>query len=172
MTSVVHFRKELKVPPVAAVVQGFCVRSLKMPAEIPAWLRLRERAMAGELPAARSWSAADFQAEMVDKAWWRVDRSWVAVNDDARSEDVSFCGAVTLAVRQGATQSMPVAHWLLVDPAFRRRGIARLLMSHLERAAWDDGCREVQLETHAGWLAGVAFYQSIGYALVGDRSPR
>ena len=48
----------------------------------------------------------------------------------------------------------------------------RLLMSHLERAAWDAGWREVQLETHAGWSAAVAFYQSIGYAPVRDRSPR
>jgi hypothetical protein len=41
----------------------------------------------------------------------------------------------------------------------------------LERAAWDAGWREVQLETHAGWSEAVAFYHSIGYAPVRDRSP-
>ena len=56
-----------------------------------------------------------------------------------------------------------MVHWLLVDPRWRRRGIGRLLMSHLELAAWDDGWREMQLETHAGWAAAVAFYQSMGY---------
>lgn len=67
---------------------------------------------------------------------------------------------------------MPVVHWLLVDPNYRRRGIGRLLMNCLERAAWDAGHRELQLETHAGWSAAVAFYQSIGYAPARDPSPR
>lgn len=162
--SVLHFRKELTAPPVTAVVPGFHVRQLQVPDDIPAWLQLRDRAMAGEWPAARPWSATDFQAEIGSKSWWRPDRSWVAIPDDALPKPVSFCGAVTLALREGATQTVPVVHWLLVDPAFRRRGVARMLMSHLERTAWDDGWREVQLETHAGWSAAVAFYQSIGYA--------
>jgi GNAT superfamily N-acetyltransferase len=123
--------------------------------------------MAIETPGARPWSPADFRAEMIEKPWWREDRSWVATTDSA-----DVVGAVTLAIRSGKSISIPVVHWLLVDPSFRRRGIAKLLMSNLEQAAWDDGWREVQLETHAGWQAAVAFYQSIGYAALRERSPR
>lgn len=172
MTSILHFRKHLPSPPVAAVVPGFHVRTLQVRADVPAWLKLRDRVMADERPAARRWSAADFQADMCSKPWWRPDRSWVVVPDDATSEPVSFCGAVTLALREGTTQTVPVVHWLMVDPDFRRRGIAKMLISHLECAACDDGWREVQLETHAGWSAAVAFYQSIGYAPLRDPSPR
>jgi GNAT superfamily N-acetyltransferase len=75
-------------------------------------------------------------------------------------------------MREGAVCTIPVVHWLLVDPAWRRRGVGRLLMLHLELAAWHDGYREIELETHAGWGAAVAFYQSMGYAPVRDRSPR
>jgi len=95
---------------------------------------------------------------------------WLAV--DERIGIAAVVGAVTLAIREGAARSVPVVHWLLVDPAWRRRGIGRLLMSHLERAAWDAGWREIELETHAGWIEAVAFYQSIGYAPVRERSPR
>jgi GNAT superfamily N-acetyltransferase len=108
---------------------------------------------------------------MVDKPWWRAERSWVAVADTP-SATQSVVGAVTLALREGAAQEMPVVHWLLVDPEWRRRGVGRLLLSYLEIAAWDDGWREVQLETHSGWVDAVAFYQSIGYAPVRERSPR
>jgi GNAT superfamily N-acetyltransferase len=81
-------------------------------------------------------------------------------------------GSVMMAIREGRAGSVPVVHWLLVEPAWRRRGIGRLLLSHLERAAWDDGWREVQLETHAGWSAAVAFYHSMGYAPLREPSPR
>jgi GNAT superfamily N-acetyltransferase len=171
VTSVLHFRKQLTAPPVAADAPGFHVRQLSVPDHVPAWLALRERAMANQMPAVRHWSAADFDREMAAKPWWRSDRSWVAIHGAASDEASAMVGAVTLALRESAATSVPVVHWLLVDPAYRRRGIARSLVSQLERTAWDAGWREVQLETHAGWSAAVAFYQSIGYA-PRDRSPR
>jgi GNAT superfamily N-acetyltransferase len=105
---------------------------------------------------------------MLTKPWWRTDCTWLAVD----VETAAPVGAVTLALREGRVATIPVLHWLLVDPVWRRRGIGRLLVSHLERAAWNDGWREIELETHAGWTSAVAFYQSIGYAPVRDRSPR
>ena len=169
MTPIIHFRKHLTAPLPAVVAPGFLVRAFRSPDDIPVWLALRERAMAEERPTARSWTAAEFQREMTGKSWWRDDWTWVAVS---LAGPQSLVGAVTLALREGAASTVPVVHWLLVDPAFRRRGIARLLMSHLEQAAWEAGWREVQLETHAGWSVAVAFYQSIGYAVPRDRSPR
>jgi len=151
-------------------VRGIRVRHFKAPGDVAAWLPLRERAMAGEKPAARSWADDDFRREMLDKSWWRDEWTWLAIDDDAANG--SIVGAVTLAVRAGSGGEVPVVHWLLVDPAWRRHGVGQMLMSHLERAAWDSGWREVQIETHAGWEAAVSFYQSMGYAAVRDESPR
>jgi GNAT superfamily N-acetyltransferase len=164
---VLHFRKQLTAPPVAVEVPGIYLRQIQISNDIGPWLSLRERAMASETPAPRPWSPSDFHAEMTSNPWWRSKHSWIATTNFA-----AFVGAVTLAMRNGENGAIPVVHWLLVDPRFRRRGIAKLLMSNLERAAWDDGYREVQLETHAGWQSAVAFYQSIGYAALRDRSPR
>jgi GNAT superfamily N-acetyltransferase len=124
--------------------------------------------MAGETPAARSWSEGDFQREMLDKKWWRDDWTWLAT--DVSAERV--VGSVTLALREGTDSTVLVVHWLLVDPACRRRGVAKLLMSYLERAAWDNGWRQIELETHANWAAAVGFYQSMGYEAVRGRSVR
>jgi GNAT superfamily N-acetyltransferase len=168
MTAVLHFRRQLFRPPDAADVPGFSVRNISIPDDVAAWLELRDRAMADQLPRVRSWSDSDFFSEMQSKPWWRTDRTWLAVD----AESAAPVGTVTLALRHGTVSTMPVVHWLLVDPAWRRRGIGRLLVSHLESAAWNDGWREIELETHSGWTPAVAFYQSIGYAPVRERSPR
>src|SRR5689334_8775727 len=144
MASVLHFRKQLTCPPVAADAPGICVRQLIVPDDIPAWIALRDRAMADEQPAVRPWTEADFHAEFIRKPWWDANHAWVAIHN----HPTRMIGAVTLAIREGRTGSVPVVHWLLVDPAFRRRGVARLLMFHLERAAWKAGWGEIQLETH------------------------
>jgi GNAT superfamily N-acetyltransferase len=168
MASVLHFRKELTAPPVVGAVDGIDVRSIAIPDDFAAWLAMRQRAVGDLTPAVRPWTEADFLTEMVQKPWWRSDRSWVAVSD---YDQDAILGGVTLAIREGRAVSVPAVHWLLVDPAWRRHGMARLLMSHLERAAWHEGWRELQLETHAGWSAAVAFYHSMGYELR-EPSPR
>ena len=66
-------------------------------------------------------------------------------------------------MRGNPPSARPAVHWLVVLPAARRQGVGRLLMSHLERAAWDAGHREVLLETHAQWQAAVQFYEALGY---------
>jgi GNAT superfamily N-acetyltransferase len=138
-----------------------------VPNDISAWLALRERAMEGQTPSVRSWTHGDFLVEMAQKSWWRDDWTWLAIN-----KELTLVGAVTLAVRQGRSEHVPIVHWLLVDSACRRRGIGRLLIAHLEQAAWHAGWREIQLETHARWSEAVAFYQSLGYAPIRERSPR
>jgi GNAT superfamily N-acetyltransferase len=168
MGSVLHFRRQLLRPPDAAAVPGICLRKIIVPDDISAWLALRERAMADQNPRIRTWSKSDFFSEMQSKSWWRPERTWLTIAE----ESAAPIGAVTLALREGADSTVPVVHWLLVDAAWRRRGVGRVMMSHLELAAWNDGWREIELETHAGWADAVAFYHSIGYAPVRERSPR
>lgn len=152
-------------------VPGINVRNIVLPHDVDAWLQLHDRATADLARRVRPWTRADFFTEMVQQTWWRADRMWIAsatddtVADDPPSEAI---GAVTLAIRVGRRASVPVIHWLLVDPSWRRRGVARLLLTRLEQAAWDDGWRTVHLETHARWTAAVAFYQSVGYAPLRD----
>jgi GNAT superfamily N-acetyltransferase len=175
MTSIVHLRKQLSRPPVALSVADVGMRSMVVPDDIDAWLSLHERATAGLRPPARRWSRDDFLAEMVQKPWWRSDWTWITTSRApglGESRLGALIGAVTLGLRHGREASVPVIHWLLVDPTWRRRGVGRLLVSHLELAAWEAGWREVQLETHADWTAAIAFYHSIGDAPVRDRSSR
>jgi GNAT superfamily N-acetyltransferase len=175
MPSIVHLRKRLSRPPVTLSVAGVAVRPIVVPDHIDEWLSLRERATAGLVPSVRQWTRDDFLAEMVQKPWWRSDWSWTATSRaPAPGENPvgRLIGAVTLGLRHGQESCVPVIHWLLVDPAWRRRGIGRLLVSYLERAAWEAGWREVRLETHRGWTAAVAFYHSMGYAPLRERSPR
>ena len=160
MTSIVHLRKALAKQSVLNAVPGVEVRTTAMPKDLHEWLALRGRAVAWLKPAVRAWTEADFTAEISGKPWWRDEWTWLAIPAEAPRQ---LIGSVTLAVREGTTGAVPVVHWLLVDPRRRRRGIGRLLMSHLERAAWDEGWREIQLETHSGWTDAVAFYQSIGF---------
>jgi len=165
MPAVLHFRRQLLRPPDPVDVPGFSVRNVAIPDDVAAWLALRSRAMSDQSPRIRSWSESDFYSEMQSKSWWRADRTWLAI----AVETASLVGAVTLALREGAASTIPVVHWLLVDPAWRRRGVGRFLIYHLELAAWNDRWRESELETHTGWTSAVAFYQSIGYAPVRDR---
>jgi GNAT superfamily N-acetyltransferase len=167
MASILHLRKELNRPPVALEIGGLCVRSIVIPDDVDTWLALRSRATAGMAPPVREWSRDDFAAQMLEKAWWRDDWTWLALTEGA-----AVVGAVTLGMRTGAEAVVPIVHWLLVDRVWRRRGVGRILMSRLESAAWQAGFGQVELETHANWKEAVAFYQSMGYAPVRERSPR
>lgn len=161
---ILHFRKELGTPPVAKSASNVAVRTIEVPSDVAMWLQLHNRAIAALTPTPRPWTTADFQAEMLAKTWWSADRCWIAEASDSPHTAPTMIGSVTLAERVGAQGSVPVVHWLIVDPTWRNRGIGRMLMNCLEQTAWDAGHREVQLETHAGWSAAIAFYQSIGYA--------
>jgi GNAT superfamily N-acetyltransferase len=166
---VIHLRKTLVAPPAAVEPSGFGVRTISVSEDVENWLALRVRAVAGLKPQPRAWERGDFAAEMTSKPWWNAERSWLAF---AAGTSEAPIGAVTLAMRETADRRTPVVHWLLVDPKWRRRGVGRTLILKLEDAAWEAGFREVELETHSGWAAAVAFYQSIGYEPVRLASPR
>jgi len=54
-------------------------------------------------------------------------------------------------------------HDIVVDPAFRRRGIARALFAAIEDEARARGAAKVTLEVLTGNVAAKALYQSLGY---------
>lgn len=145
------------------------MRTISVPDDVPAWLALRDRAIVGLVPQPRVWLHADYAAEMFHKPWWNAERNWLGFAEQSPEQPI---GAVTLAMRESAERRIPVVHWLLVDPDWRRRGVGQTLTTQLESFVWNEGLRVVELETHTGWAAAVAFYQSIGYEPVRDASPR
>ena len=52
---------------------------------------------------------------------------------------------------------------LAVDSQFRRHGIGRILVQHLERALADRGCLKINLQVQAGNSEVTSFYERLGY---------
>lgn len=155
--SVLQLCRELLDQPFLPVVPGVTVRNYCSHADQEIWLAIRQEAFQVGPISVRNWSSADFQAEFLDAWWWSPDRMWIA---ETAGEAI---GAVTLGERGSAGRSRPVVHWLGVRPAWRQRGVGRLLMTHLEAACWEAGRRRVWLETHAAWREAMAFYRRLGY---------
>lgn len=152
MPNVLQMTRVLTSRPILPTVAGVTLRTFAGPSDIEPWLRLRARAFEAESPQVRDWTAADFDREFRSKAWWRPEAMWIA-------EEVQTVGSVILARRR---EAQPAVSWLMVDPEDRRRGIGRLLLGTLEASVWDQGIRQVWLETHANWQS-VAFYRAAGY---------
>jgi GNAT superfamily N-acetyltransferase len=157
MTTVLQMTKRLESAPEVTSVGGVALRAFR-PDDVAAWLALRDRAFARERVGVRAWAETDFRCEFQDRWWWRPQWMWLAEN-----EERGLVGSVTLAMRGEPEAAKPVVHWLMVAPRWRRRGVGRLLLSHLEQAAWEAGYREIWLETHARWKAAVEFYEALGY---------
>jgi GNAT superfamily N-acetyltransferase len=183
MATVLQLHRRLENRPEIRAISNITVRRYQGEADIPVWLQLRHTAFARERFGVRQWSGDDFLAEFASRWWWQPGRMWLAESIEPaalgsgqgegavgqRALHPQLIGTVTLAMRGEPTEpepARPVVHWLMVQPRWRRHGIGRLLMAHLEGAAWDAGYREIWLETHAAWDAAVKFYQSQGYQSV------
>jgi GNAT superfamily N-acetyltransferase len=167
MASVVQRKHLLTHRPGMVSASGVRLRTYEGDHDILGWLSLRERAFAREKLGVRQWDVADFHGEFLDRPWWRPDWMWFAEAMEVRLDGP--IGTVALALRQSAEGTVPVVHWLCVRPAWRRRGVGRLLMSTLEQAAWDAGYQEVALETHQAWRAAAACYDALGYQVIKPR---
>jgi GNAT superfamily N-acetyltransferase len=158
MTSVLQMTKHLEWIERPPSVAGVRLRTFGQAADVEAWLALRDRAFARERVGVRAWSGVDFRGEFQERWWWRPQWMWLV-----EAEERELIGSVTLAMRGEPEAAKPVVHWLMVAPRWRRRGVGRLLLSHLEQAAWEEGYREIWLETHAQWKAAVEFYEALGF---------
>ncbi|HEY2759231.1 MAG TPA: GNAT family N-acetyltransferase [Pirellulales bacterium] len=175
MATVRHLQRQLSDCPQMTTAMGVTVRSFAGPWDIFSWLELRNGAFARQRIGVRKWSADDFVNEFVSRWWWRPDLMWFAEADAAALDEppsptaesssprLQLIGSVTLAMRGEADSAKAVVHWLMVDPRWRRRGVAKCLMGHLEVAAWNAGHRAIYLETHTAWQAAAKFYDVMGY---------
>jgi GNAT superfamily N-acetyltransferase len=162
MATVLQLSKRLTVRPEVVPQHNVRLRHFEGPEDIEPWLRLREVAFARQPVGVRQWTNEDFRSEFLDKPWWSDQRMWLAQSTTPAGSR-SLIGSVTWADRAAATETRPAVHWLAVHPVWRRRGIGRLLMSALEASCWDEGYRQIWLETHAAWLAAAEFYGRLGY---------
>jgi GNAT superfamily N-acetyltransferase len=158
--NILQLRHRLFAAPSLEVPSAFTLRTFADPADVAVWLDLRHRAFARARVGVRQWDEADFEREFLSKPWWRPEHLWFAEADGAP------VGTVTLALRGEGDAAVPVVHWLAVLPAWRRRGVGRMLMSVLEARAWELGYRDVWLETHAAWVDAVRLYRAMGYQAV------
>ncbi len=170
MPRVLHMFRTLDSPPKAPAVNGVRLRNYERPADIERWLELRRRCFARERLGVESWAAADFHRAVLEQPWWNPARLWFAERKGLLRTSGAPAGSVILADRATENGTVPVVHWLMVAPSFRGRGIGRLLLTALETTCWENGCREIRLETYAEWTAAVGLYKAQGYELVDDES--
>ena len=139
--------------------------------------RAMEAAAAGEsvlefrpLDAAHAAAVADLEARSMGNDAWsaalvadelgRKDRSWwMACDGDVLA---GYCGGWVV---DGDVQILKVA----TEPAYRRRGIARQLMSLVASDARDLGAQTCSLEVRASNEGAQAFYETAGLFSVGVR---
>ena len=162
MTTVLQLTRTIDERPVPAEIADVRLRHYEGPHDIPVWLELRRRSFARQKVGVRDWDESDFQREFLSKSWWRPQAMWFAEMQPLLLPAIAV-GTVTLALRGEGSSAKPVVHWLAVLPGYRRRRVGRLLMCALETAVWDDGGRQVWLETHSQWLEAARLYESLGY---------
>ena len=161
MLPVLQMRKTLEKPPVVERLPGWSLRAFAGPRDIEPWLELRRRAFAREGLGVGEWTVADFEREFMQKPWWSPQQMWLIQSPGESS--AALAAAVTIAIRGSGEAARPAVHWLLVHPRYRRQGLGRWLLQTLEAAAWENGSREVVLETHVRWKAAVRLYENLGY---------
>ena len=62
------------------------------------------------------------------------------------------------------TEDNTASIWrLMVDKEYRRHGLARTLVNHMEEFAKEEGYKQIYLHTHRYLEAGLPFWKSIGY---------
>ncbi|RBP12294.1 hypothetical protein DFR50_114124 [Roseiarcus fermentans] len=104
------------------------------------------------------------------RAWW-LDKVAPPLAAGSRVALVATLGGEIVGTAQLDLDGMPSkrhhaeASKVLVDPRFRRKGVARALMAEIERRAADSGRWLVTLDTAGD--AAEALYRSLGYVFAG-----
>lgn len=72
-------------------------------------------------------------------------------------------GVIVASVMAGYDGHRGWVNYLAVDPEYQRQGIARELMTEVERLLTDAGCPKLNLQVRATNEAAMRFYERIGY---------
>ena len=107
---------------------------------------------------AGAWSAASLRDELgrPDRVWW------MALSPDNDNALIGYAGGLIVA---GELQILKVA----VQPAWRRRGIARTLLARVADDARNLGAERCTLEVRAGNVGAQALYAALGMHAFGTR---
>ena len=105
-----------------------------------------------------AWTPGMFLSELGDDV--AAPRSWWVAHDDGQ-----LLGLAGGMIVEHDVQIMDVA----VDPAHRRAGIARKLLSHVSYDAQMLGCTTASLEVEDGNEGAIALYGSLGFTEAGRR---
>ena len=105
-----------------------------------------------------AWTPGMFLSELGEDV--AAPRSWWVAHDDGK-----LLGLAGGMVVDGDVQILDVA----VDPAHRREGIARKLLSHVSYDAQMLGCTTASLEVEDGNEGATALYNALGFTEAGRR---
>jgi ribosomal protein S18 acetylase RimI-like enzyme len=114
-------------------------------------IELVERPLAK--PRTKTYSIAEVFAP-----WARWEKGWVADDGEIR-------GFATATFE--AWHERLVLWFLYIAPAWRRRGLGRALVEHVEAHGRAVGATHVWLETSSVNVPGIAAYRRLGYSLCG-----
>jgi ribosomal protein S18 acetylase RimI-like enzyme len=73
-------------------------------------------------------------------------------------------GQLVASVMAGYEGHRGWLNYVAVAPAFRRRGLGRMILAEAERLLREAGCPKINLQVRRTNLEAVEFYRSIGYS--------
>jgi ribosomal protein S18 acetylase RimI-like enzyme len=79
-------------------------------------------------------------------------------------------GKIVASVMVGYEGHRGAINYLAVDPDYRRRGLGRVLMGEAERLLKEAGCPKINLFVRSSNASVIAFYQSLGYAVMSNEA--
>ena len=148
----------LSESPLVRISEGIIIRHFEDVADTRRWVELINLAFKDLNPPMRRWTEADFNLRLMEQPGWSPADLFLACDQKDQ-----LVGSVSLSFRGSGSDARPAVHLLAVRPQWRRKGVARMLVTTLESAAWARGFREIFLETHAGWHEATRFYAALGY---------
>lgn len=121
-------------------------------------------ALEAEVMGSDAWSATLVSDELgrADRVWWAAYASDPSLPVAADAPLVGYAGGWVV---DGDVQVLKVG----VDPAFRRRGVARELIGRIASDARNLGAQTCSLEVRAGNAGAQALYASLGFESLGVR---